>query len=207
VGQRVAASEQFRASLPGGPAPLVSLPPPAEVSEGRVSVGVDLGSLLARITENDAPRWMVVKDNLDHGPFSGRELVQSMLKGEILPEHGLLNMDTGERRKVKEFPEFTEFLEQYRIRKAESDQQAALARSETVQKAGNAAKLLIALAVLAVVGVAIGIFVVTRPDKADEGAVVANGNEDLYERGQINITGTAGILPPPPRTTGRTRRP
>jgi serine/threonine protein kinase len=203
VGQRVAASEQFRASLPGGPAPLVSLPPPAEVSEGRVSVGVDLGSLLARITENDAPRWMVVKDNLDHGPFSGRELVQSMLKGEILPEHGLLNMDTGERRKVKEFPEFTEFLEQYRIRKAESDQQAALARSETVQKAGNAAKLLIALAVLAVVGVAIGIFVVTRPDRADEGAVVANGNEDLYERGQINITGTAGILPPPPRTTGR----
>ena len=63
--------------------------------------------------------------------------------------------------------------------------------------------VVIALAVLAVVGVAVGIFVVTRPDKADEGAVIADGNEDLYERGQINITGTAGILPPPPRTTGR----
>jgi serine/threonine protein kinase len=202
VGQRVAASEQFRASLPGGPAPLVSLPPPAEASEGRVSVGVDLGSLLARITENDAPRWMVVKDNLDHGPFSGRELVQSMLKGEILADHGLLNMDTGERRKVKEFVEFTEFLEQYRIRKSEADQQAALARSETVQKAGNAAKLLIALAVLAVVGVGVGIFILTRPDKTDER--IADSNlADLYERGEINITGTAGILPPPPRNAGR----
>jgi len=202
VGQRVAAGEQFRASLPGpmaavSPAPTPDGPPPP-----MQSAEVDLGSLLAKITENDAARWMVVKDNLDHGPFSGRELVQSILKGEVLETHGLLNMDTGERRKVREFPEFIEFLEQYKLRKVEAEQKVALDRSETVQKAGNAAKLLIALAVLSVVVLVVGIFIYTRQDKADER--VADSNlADLYERGEINITGTAGILPPPPRGAGR----
>jgi hypothetical protein len=203
VGQRVAAGEQFRASLPNPPgAPVAPAPKDTAATAAAPPAEVDLGSLLAKITENDAPRWMVVKDNLDHGPFSGRELVQSILKGEVLDTHGLLNMDTGERRKVREFPEFVEFLEQYTLRKNEADEKVALERSETVQKAGNAAKLLVALAVLGVVGLIAGIFIVTRQGKSSER--VADSNlADLYERGQINITGTAGILPPPPRGSGR----
>ena len=202
VGQRVAAGEQFRTSLPG-PAPAPQMAAGSAAPDlGAPSEVVDLGALLAKITENDAARWMVVKDNLDHGPFSGRELVQAILKGEVLESHGLLNMDTGERRKVREFPEFIEFIEQFKLRKNEADQKVALDRSETVQKAGNAAKLLIALAVLGVVGLVVGIFIATRQGKTDER--VADSNlADLYERGQINITGTAGILPPPPRGSGR----
>lgn len=207
IGQRVAASEQFRPSAPGAaratPAPAQPDAPagtPAGAPSG--AAAVDLASLLAKITENDAPRWMVVKDNLDHGPFSGRELVQSILKGEVLETHGLLNMDTGERRKVREFPEFVEFLEQYILRKNEAEEKVALDRSETVQKAGNAAKLLVALAVLGVIGLGVGIFIVTRPNKGSE-RVTDSNLADLYERGQINITGTAGILPPPPRGSGR----
>ncbi len=203
VGQRVAASEQFRVSMPGAVAPMpAQAQAQANAPTAPASALVDLGSLLAKITENDAPRWMVVKDNLDHGPFSGRELVQSILRGEVLDTHGLLNMDTGERRKVREFPEFVEFLEQYKLRKVEAEEKVALNRSETVQKAGNAAKLLIALGVLAVVGLGVGIFVATRQHQTSEH--VADSNlADLYERGQINITGTAGILPPPPRGAGR----
>lgn len=201
IGQRVAAGDQFRTSLPGV-APAARPAPQGDAPVSLASAEVDLGALLAKITENDAPRWMVVKDNLDHGPFSGRELVQSILKGDVLEGHGLLNMDTGERRKVREFPEFIEFLEQYKLRKNEAEQKVALDRSETVQKAGNAAKLLIALAVLGVVGLVVGIFIVTRQSKTNER--VADSNlADLYERGEINITGTAGILPPPPRGSGR----
>ena len=59
-----------------------------------------------------------------------------------------------------------------------------------------------ALVVLGVVGLGVGIFIVTRPDKANERVADAN-LADLYERGEINITGTAGILPPPPRGAGR----
>lgn len=191
VGQRVGIDESFRGGQPAD-APAMS----AEV---------DLSNLLSKITENDAPRWMVVKDNLDHGPFSGRELVNLILKGEVLGEHGLLNMDSGERRKVGEAPEFLEFVEQWKLKKAEADHQVALERSDKVEKASMATKVLILAGVLAAVGIGVGIFLVTRPDVQEDERSDAE-LADLYARGEVEITGTAGILPDPPRGSRRGRR-
>ena len=66
------------------PQPVTSTPrqrrpkPPAPPIAGRV----DLKDVLAKITEDDAPRWMVVKNGMDHGPFSGRQLVNMIVQGE-----------------------------------------------------------------------------------------------------------------------------
>lgn len=187
VGQRVALDESFR---DGGPivAPVAS----AEV---------DLGSLLGKITENDAARWMVVKDNLDHGPFSGRELVTLILKGEILGEHGLLNIDTGERRKVGDAPEFSEFVEQWRLNKREADHKLALARSAKVEKVSNVTKIAVLAGVGGLLLTSVVVFLTTRPDIQEEGRTDAE-LADLYERGEIEISGTAGVLDEPPRRGG-----
>ena len=149
--------------------------------------------MLKAITENDAPRWMVQKDRLDHGPFSGRELVQLIVKGDVLANHGLLNMDTGERKDLSDYTEFTEFLEQYRLRKAEKEEQVALARSNVVEKRSNAAKfviLAIGISVLLMAGTG---YIITRraaeKEKSHE-ADLAN----LFESGQVRIVGSAGIL-------------
>ena len=197
VGQRVALDQSFRvdagpfAAAPGQPA---------------LSAEVDLSSLLQKITENDAPRWMVVKDNLDHGPFAGRELVNLVLKGEILGTHGLLNMDSGERTKVKDHPEFREFAEQWKMKKAAADHEVALERSATVEKASMATKAIVLAVVAAIVGVGVAIFLITRPDVQEESRSDAD-LADLYERGEIEISGSAGILPdPPPGAAGRRRR-
>ncbi|MCB9596181.1 MAG: serine/threonine protein kinase [Sandaracinaceae bacterium] len=191
VGQRVALDESFRI-------PVAAVVP-------AMSAEVDLSSLLSKITENDAPRWMVVKDSLDHGPFSGRELVNLILKGEVLAEHGLLNMDTGERRKVGEAPEFSEFCEQWKLKKKAADHAVALERSNKVEKASMATKALILGAVAAAVGVGVAIFLITRPDvQQNERADVALG--DLQAAGEVEITGTAGLLPDPPANSGGGRR-
>ncbi|HJL15826.1 MAG TPA: protein kinase [Sandaracinaceae bacterium LLY-WYZ-13_1] len=190
VGQRVALDESFRgAEQPAAPV---------------ASAEVDLGSLLGKITENDAPRWMVVKDNLDHGPFSGRELVNLILKGEVLGEHGLLNMDTGERRKVAEAPEFSEFVEQWKLKKKEADHKVALERSAKAEKASNVTKIAILAGVGAVLVAGVVVFLITRPDIQEEERTDAE-LADLYERGEIEISGSAGILPDPPRRRGRRR--
>ncbi len=173
-----------------------------------LSAEVDLGQLLSKITENDAPRWMVVKDGLDHGPFSGRELVQLILGGDVLGDHGLLNMDTGERLKVKEAPEFVEFVEQYEIKKAEADHKVALAKSEKREKLSFVTKGLILAGVVGVVGIGVGAFFLTRGAATEEQRADGDLVGDLYERGQIEITGTAGILPDPEpsqRRAGRRR--
>jgi hypothetical protein len=193
VGARVSIHEEFRPSMAQGPlpgAPRISAAPQQGAAE------VDLKDLLAKITENDAPRWMVVKDKLDHGPFSGRELVQMILKGEVLHNHGLLNMDTGERKPVKGFPEFTEFLEQYKVTKRKQDEAAALQRSEKVETASNFGKILVGGGILFVLLLVGGIFLFTRQaadDEVMEDVELAN----LYESGDIQIEGSAGILPMP----------
>ncbi len=191
VGARVAVDQSFR--------PHEMTAPPA------LSAEVDLGGLLSKITENDAARWMVVKDNLDHGPFSGRELVQLLLKGEVLADHGLLNLDTGQRRKIKEAPEFAEFADQFKMKKAAADHQVALAKSATREKRGFVAKGAILAAVVAAVGLGVGIFFLTRPEATEEELAEARLT-DLYERGEIEITGSAGLLEDPAPTGRRGRR-
>ncbi|MCS6797673.1 MAG: protein kinase [Myxococcota bacterium] len=183
--------EQLRASL---------VAPEPGAADARAS-SVDLGALLERFTANDAPRWMVVKDNLDHGPFSGRELIELIARSEVLGEHGLLNMDTGERRKVRDHPDLVEFLEQARLKREREQQARRLAESVKVEKASNVAKIVIAVSVLAVLGVAAGVFVYSRRQAQDERVADAE-LADLYERGEIELTGTAGILPDPPRRRG-----
>ena len=202
VGQRVSIHEEFRPSTAGQAPARMSAEPNAATP--RVSE-VDLKDLLSKITENDAPRWMVVKDKLDHGPFSGRELVNLILKGDVQGDHGLLNMDTGERKKVSQFPEFTEFLAQYQLKKQEEAHKAALVRSEKVEKVGAAAKYLIAAAVVGVLALGGGIFLLTR-EAANEEEVADAALAELYESGDIQITGSAGILPDPPRRAGGGRR-
>ncbi len=189
VGQRVSIHEEFRPSLVGA-APAAA-----------PSAMVDLGKIISKITENDAARWMAQKDGLDHGPFSGRELVGLIAKGEVLGDHVLLNMDTGERRKTREYPEFLEFVEQYKIKAHAHAEKVAIVESAKTERASNTAKFLIAAAVLGAVAVVLLVFFLTRG--AEQSHDVAGADmADLYDRGDIQIEGTAGILPDPPRGSG-----
>jgi hypothetical protein len=184
IGSRVSIHDEFRASQAGRPS-LVT------------KQDADLAALLTKITENDAPRWMVVKDGLDHGPFSGRELVEAILKGDVVREHGLMNMDTGQRQVVSEYPEFTEFLDQFAIRKKEQIQREAVERSKKAERRSNLAKYMIAIGVMAVLGLSIGAYLWTRPESSEEASDTGR-LAALYESGDIDIEGTAGILPDPP---------
>lgn len=184
IGQRVSMAEGFR--------PSAAAPPAA------ASVKVDLSSMLAKITENDAPRWMVVKDGLDHGPFSGRELVKLIVEGEILDHHDLTNMDTGERRPIKEWPEFSNFVEQQKLRREEKERVMALQAADQSEKRSGMVKIGIAAVAFLVVAGGITAFIVTRESGGEEELAQADLG-DLYERGEIELTGTAGILPDPPR--------
>ncbi len=189
---------------PKPPAPKAAADPfPAPMAmDAPAGAEVDLGGLLAKITENDAARWMAVKDGLDHGPFTGRELVELIVQGEVREEHDLMNMDTGERKPVAEWPDFTEFVEQRRIREAQDAKKAALDKAEKSEARSGAFKLAVAGAALLAVLIGIGVFVITR-EGGDAEEVLQAETGDLYERGGIELSGTAGILPDPPRRGGR----
>jgi serine/threonine protein kinase len=171
-------------------------PPPAAVDS------VDFNELLESLTQNDAPRWMAVKDGLDHGPFTIRELVKLIVEGEVLPNHNLLNMSSNERKPVQEWEELAPFVEQYKLRKAEADHAAALEKSTKIERSGNVAKFALLAAALAVIGIGGGGYLMSRQAaekrKAEEDVDLAA----MFESGQVKISGTAGILKPPKRRSG-----
>jgi hypothetical protein len=170
-----------------------SVPPAPIAGDAQV---VDLAALLGEITAHDAERWMVQKDKLDHGPFSARELVQQIMRGEVLEDHVVVNMDSGERKKLRQWAEFKHFAEEYRVRKAKQDAQEAIAKSETTEKRGNAAKLVIIIAVLVAIAGGLGIYFWSR-QTAGTSAATPDELADLFAAGRIEIKGNAGILPAP----------
>ena len=187
VGSRIPEGESFRGQGQQGQ-------PEQQANTGGSQASVDLSQLIARVTENDAPRWMVVKDKLDHGPFSGRELVQMIMQGEIKKQHGLTNMDTGMRAPLGDWREFQEFVTQAEYKQRKNDESVAIAQSEQSEKTSNFVKATAAAAIVVVlVGSGLVIWL-TRSDEVEEEQAEASV-ADLYERGEIDISGSAGILP------------
>ena len=190
VGARVSLAEPFRPSL-------AEAPRPSMADAGQV----DLGKVLARITENDAPRWMAQKDGLDHGPFSGRELVGLIAKGEILDSHLLINLDTGARTPVKEHPDFAEFAEQYNHKRATDEHKAKMVVAAHDEKRSARTKVVAASAILVVLVAAGGGFLYTRR-AAERRAIEEREVGELMNIGRITASASGDLLPDQPRHGG-----
>jgi serine/threonine protein kinase len=156
---------------------------------------------------HDAPRWMVAKGGLDHGPFTGRELIQQILRGGFGGEDDLSNMDTGERRPLGESPEFAEFVEQARQEKRKKDERAAVEVSVERERKSTTFKGAVLFGGLAVVALVVVAFVLTLSARQEDEEVAMGNLADMYAAGEIEIEASAELLPPPdPRRRGRRRR-
>jgi hypothetical protein len=162
-----------------------------------------LAELTARLTANDSPRWIAVKNGMDHGPFTARELIKNIVEGEVLEQHIVLNLSTNKKQPLSDYSEFGPFIQQYRIRRDEQEHAQALERSSKVEKRSNAAKFLILATAIGSIALLGGGYFMNRKaageHKRSEADLAA-----LYESGQVRVTGTAGILKiAPPRAGGK----
>jgi eukaryotic-like serine/threonine-protein kinase len=167
--------------------------------------GPGLAEITAKLTQNDAPRWMAVKDGMDHGPFTARELIKLIVDGEVLEHHLVFTLSSAERKPLNAFPELAEFVAQYKIRREEKDQAVALEHSTKVEKRSTAAKaLILAASIGAILVVGFGYYM-SRQAAEERKHSAEVDLAALYESGQVKISGTAGILQHKPRV-GATRR-
>ncbi|HET8939145.1 MAG TPA: protein kinase [Polyangiales bacterium] len=184
------------------PVTIASDSPPANSQAPDTGPITDITDLTARLTSNDSPRWVAVKDGMDHGPFTARELIKMIVDGEVQEQHLLFNMSANERKPLAEYPDFQPFVQQYRIRRDEQEHAVALDRSKKDEKRSNVAKfaiLAVSIGAIALIG---GTYVLNR--KAASARKRAEADlAALYESGQVQITGTAGILKLPTRGGSR----
>jgi hypothetical protein len=148
---------------------------------------------------------MAVKDGMDHGPFTARELIKLIVDGEVLDRHLLFTLSSAERKPLAEYPEFADFVHQYKLRKEEKDYGEALARSTKIEKRSTAAKaLILAASIGAILVVGLGYVLSRRAAEQSEHQAELD-LAALYESGQVKIAGTAGILQHTPRAGGARR--
>jgi serine/threonine protein kinase len=152
---------------------------------------ISLDEIMASLEDQDAEKWMVTRDGLDHGPFRTREVVQMIMRWEIEGQHAIQDLDSGIRVKLRESPQFKELVERAKVEKQRKEEIEALAKSEKAEKRGGVAKVFIVIAVLGGIGVIIGGYFLTR---AAVQAFTGGGQEvNLAEDYKIDV-GKGGIL-------------
>jgi hypothetical protein len=152
-------------------------------------------SLINELSADSRQRWMVARDKMDHGPFSARELIERLNIGGFSGDDVTFNTETGERRPLREWKEFQEFILQREHQDTATAQQAARIHAHRSEKRSSAMKWLIAAAVIGVVVISVGGFLVSRSSDAREAA--STELDDLFKLGKIT-TGEAGLLPDRP---------
>lgn len=184
VGQRVAAQESFRAST-------------VDAGAARAST-VDLSGALSSASEKEAAQWMIHRDGLDHGPFSGREIVAAIQRGEVTAGTSLSNVESGDRRDVAGWAEFAELAAQSKRdldARAHQATTAAAAHADTKSSRSKVVAASVALVALVAIG---GIFLATRK-AAEERATNDQEVTALYDIGRIQASASGDVLPDPGR--------
>ncbi len=167
--------------------------PPARPKRG-------LMSLINELSSDSKQRWMVARDKMDHGPFNARELIERVNIGGFSGDDLTLNIDTKERKPLREWSEFKEFILQREHQDTAAAERAARAHARRSEKRSSAMKWLIAASVIGVVTISVGGFLMSRSSDAREAA--ATELDDLFKLGKIT-TGEAGLLPDRPVRTRR----
>ena len=169
-------------------APDPSLAPPPPPKRG-------LMSMINQLSADTKQRWMVAQNKMDHGPFNARELIERLNIGGFSGDDQTFNTDTGERKPLREWPEFREFILQREHQDTTTAEQAARVNAHRSEKRSLAMKWLIAAAIIGLAVISVGGFVLSRSSDMREAA--STELDDLFKLGKIT-TGEAGLLPDQP---------
>ncbi|MCU0682133.1 MAG: hypothetical protein MUF34_07750 [Polyangiaceae bacterium] len=128
-----------------------------------------LAELKARLEGDPRPRYVVVRDGIDHGPFNGVELLQQIGRHAFHGDDVLRDVFSKDERVVQDWDEFAPFAEQAKLHRDVKAEKAAMERTIVAEKKATVGKALAGGGLLAVlVGVAIVWVVRERGARSDE---------------------------------------
>jgi hypothetical protein len=109
-----------------------------------------LADLKAALESDPRPRYVVIKDGMDHGPFSAVECLQQIASGSFTAEHVLRDAFTGDERFIKDWDEFAPFAEQAKLNRDIVVEKKQLDAVVVAERKGTQYKALIGAAIIGV---------------------------------------------------------
>ncbi len=109
-----------------------------------------LADMKAALESDPRPRYVVIKDGMDHGPFSAVEALQQIASGQFTAGNVLRDTFSGEERFIKDWDEFAPFAEQAALNREIVHEKKQLEAVVVAEKQGTQYKALIGAAVIGV---------------------------------------------------------
>jgi protein kinase-like protein len=156
------------AASTGGAAPRISLGRSFDVAQA------------AGMTDSDE-RWLIQKDRLDYGPFSLAQLMAQIERGAFGADHLIVDIDSGERQKVKDHPMLGAFaLDAERRLEVVRRARAEEVHVTVERKKSRATFVIVGTAVLAV-GIGLTVYLLQRGDAHNDELASRIGEGDVDE--------------------------
>jgi len=131
--------------LPPPPAAPADVPlEPIPSAKGSTAQLADLKSALEA---DPRPRYVVIKEGMDHGPFSAVELLQQLATGTFNQDNILRDSLTSDEMAIAMWPEFAPFAEHAHLNREVKQERVALEATVTKERASTQNKALIGGAV------------------------------------------------------------
>lgn len=130
---------------------------------------VELAALKSRLESDPRPRYVVVKEGMDHGPFSAVELLQQIATHGFLESDILRDSLSNDERAIKDWDQFAPFAEQARLHRDIKAEKAALERTVVREQRSTRGKAFFGIiAVGALLAAGVVWFFTVRGSKRDD---------------------------------------
>ncbi len=127
--------------------PFAAVAAPQEAAQPKVDVTAQLSQLKAQLESDPRPRYVVIKDSMDHGPFSAVELLQQIASHSFVSTNTLRDEVTGESKKIGEHPEFSQFAGHAHLHREIVAEKKQVVLLEKAEKTAGIAKYVIGVGV------------------------------------------------------------
>lgn len=153
----------------------------------------ELASLKARLESDPRPRYVAVKDGMDHGPFSAVELLQQIASHTFVENDIIRDALSKDERSIKDWDEFAPFAEHAKLHREVKAEKEAIERVVVQESRSTRGKAFVGVAVVGALVVAAGIwFLTARGRRNDEVAVQADSLSNIEVDGGLTSTKKGG---------------
>jgi hypothetical protein len=125
-----------------------------------------LAALKQRLESDPRPRYVVIKDGMDHGPFSAVELLQQIASHSFVGENTLRDTLTNDERNIEAWDDFALFAHQAKLNREVKQERKALEQVVVKERSRNQWKILAGVTLVAVIAAGAGGFWMRERNRA-----------------------------------------
>jgi hypothetical protein len=162
-------------------------PPPQRTNAVDTATG-ELTELKQRLESDPRPRYVVIKDGMDHGPFNAVELLQQIASHTFDEEDLLRDTFSQDERPIGQWEEFAPFAEHSRRHRDIVAEKVAIEKGVESEKKSTAGKALLGILAIGLLLVgAAAWFLVKAGTRRDTVAVQSDTATNVDGDGNLNV--------------------